>query len=124
MLRLLFWLSAGLCGLLGFIHTGVTFVAYRTLSPGSIWFAGTGLSMLLLTIVNVAAWRASSGDRFLRYGAIAANLSMSALGFFAVKAVPEPQAYAVLAAFIGLLVSSLPRAPFWATADEQHESAT
>jgi hypothetical protein len=106
-LRLVFWLSAGLCGLLGLIHTTVTFVAFRTLSAGAIWFAGTGLGMLLLALINVAAWRGSYRDPLVRYGSIAANTAMTILGLLAVRAVPEPQAYAVLASFVGLLITSL-----------------
>jgi hypothetical protein len=124
MLRLLFWASATVCGLLGLIHTGVTFIAYRSLTPGAIWFAGTGVGMLLLAVLNLSAWRTSYSDPFVRYSTIAANLAMSVLGLFAVKAVPEPQAFAVLASFIGLLITSLSAARLGATADALRGPAT
>ncbi|MGH7718749.1 MAG: hypothetical protein ACRETY_04805 [Steroidobacteraceae bacterium] len=80
--------------------------------------------MLLLAFVNVAAWRASTSDPYLCYGVIAANLAMSIFGLFAVRAVPEPQAYAVLAAFLGLLIASVARARLKRTDDERHDLAT
>lgn len=116
-LRAVFWLSAGLCVLLGLTHTGVTFIAYSSLSARAVWFAGTGLGMVLLAVVNITAWRTAYRDPFVRYSTIAANLAMSILGLFAVTAVPEPQAFAVLASFSGLLITSLFAARFRAAAD-------
>jgi hypothetical protein len=120
----MFWFSAGLCGLLGLIHTSVTFIVYRSVSPGAIWFAGTGVGMLLLAVINIIAWRTSYSDPFVRYSTVAANLAMSILGLFAVKAVAEPQAFAVLASFIGLLTTSLFAARFTAAADAHRDPAT
>ena len=111
-LPVVFWLSAGLCGLLGLLHTSVTFIAYSSVSPRAVWFAGTGLGLVLLAVVNITAWRTSYSDPFVRYSTIAANLAMGVLGFFAVTAVPEPQAFAVLGSVSGLLVSSLFAARF------------
>jgi hypothetical protein len=89
---------------LGTVHALGTRVFYDGLSPGAIWFAGTGLSLVFLGILNLVATAAASSRAWLLCRI--ANLIGAAFGLLAVLAVPEPQAYLGLLLLVMLVVTS------------------
>lgn len=94
---------------LALAHTGYTAVAFGSWSPGAVWFAGTGLGLLLLSALNLAARRAVPVPGPVARLAVVANAVGLLFGLGAVLAVPEPQAFVVLAGLAGLALSA-PRA--------------
>lgn len=105
--RMLFWISLAVVGLIGLVHTLFTFVAFDHLSQRALYFAGTGLGVVVLALFNLAVWRTSGTDRLARRLAHGANAVMAIFGFLAIRAVPEPQAYVGLVALVGLSISAL-----------------
>lgn len=41
--------------MLGVIHSALTPVFYKSFSPDALWFFGTGLSLVFLSLLNIAA---------------------------------------------------------------------
>jgi hypothetical protein len=91
---------------LALVHTALTPVVSGHWGPGAVWFAGTGLGLLLLGALNIAARRDSAAVGTRRACAIA-NLVALAYVAAAVFAVPEPQAFVVLAALAGQALAGL-----------------
>jgi hypothetical protein len=96
--------ASGLLAGIALAHSGLTFVFYPTWSPDSVWFLGTGLGLLLLALLNwthvgIEPCRLPTA-RLVRL----ANWAFVLFGIGAVVAVPEPQAFAVLAALVGQAV--------------------
>ena len=86
-----------LLALLGTVHTALAVPSLaRGPEPDAVWFAGTGLAMVLLVLVNVAFRRGGCRDFVTRRLTHAANLGFLGFGAVAVLAVHEPQAYAIL----------------------------
>lgn len=90
--------SGYLLALLGMVHASL---AVSSLLKGpdrdTVWFAGTGLAVVLLVLLNVALRRGGFRDPITRRLTHAANLGFLGFGFAAVVAVAEPQAYTILA---------------------------
>jgi len=103
--RLLFWISLTIVGLIGLVHTLFTFMAFDHLSQRALYFAGTGLGVLVLVLFNLAAWHGTNPDRFARRLSHVANGIMVIYGCLAIRAVPEPQAYVGFAAFVCLCIA-------------------
>lgn len=109
--RLVHLLSSGTLCLLALIHSALTPVFYRGWPPNAVWFLGTGLGLLLLGGSNVAhvgiePCRQPTA-RLVRW----ANWVFLLFGVGAVLAVPEPQAYLVLAGLAGQAVAGLHTLP-------------
>ena len=86
-----------LLALLGTVHTALAVPSLaKGPEPDAVWFAGTGLAMLLLVLVNVAFRRGGSRDAVTRRLTHAANVGFLGFGAIAVLAVGEPQAFAIL----------------------------
>jgi putative Ca2+/H+ antiporter (TMEM165/GDT1 family) len=86
-----------LLALLGTVHTALAVPSLaKGPEPDAVWFAGTGLAMVLLVVVNVACRRGGSRDVVTRRLTHAANLGFLAFGAVAVAAVHERQAYAIV----------------------------
>lgn len=64
---------------------------YGRLSPGAMWFAGSGLAMIFVGFLNVALARGAVRDRLLRALCYAANLVTTVFGFLIVMVDSEPQ---------------------------------
>lgn len=107
MIRVLFWISATLCALLGVAHTIVTFFLFHALSQRALYFAGTGLAILILVMFNVAIVQSTAPSRLSRNLLHGANALISIFAVLAILAVPEPQAYIGAFAMWGLLVSGI-----------------
>jgi hypothetical protein len=93
--------SSGLLCLLATIHSALTPFLYSAWEPEAVWFLGTGLGLLLLAVFNLAHIGIEScrrpSARLIRW----ANWPFALFGLSVVLAVPEPQAFVVLAALIG-----------------------
>ena len=95
--------SSALVILVALVHTGLTPFLYSGWSSNAVWFAGTGLALLLLGGANIAARKdhaAGASRAFCR----AANFGFLA---FAVVAVPEPPAFLLLASLAGQAFAGL-----------------
>jgi hypothetical protein len=89
---------------LGTVHALLA-TGYGAFSPDAVWFAGTGLALVFLGLLNVAAVVAASRPVWTLCRV--ANVLGLGLGVAGVRAVPEPQAYAGLLLLLALLVGSL-----------------
>jgi hypothetical protein len=89
------------------VHCSLTFSIYEGWTPDSVWFFGTGLGLLYLAVVNWAHVGLAPCDLptavVVRWG----NWVFAAFGVTAVLAVPEPQAYVVLALLVIQAVAGL-----------------
>lgn len=103
-MRLFYRITA--CALsLGVIHTALTPLFYDRFSPDALWFAGTGLALVFLGLLNLMAervWQAWAINT-----CIAANLVGCVYGALVAIALPEIQAYAATVIFIAVFVASL-----------------
>ena len=96
---------SGLLCLLALAHSILTWRIYSTWAPDAVRFLGTGLGLLLLaglniTHVGIEPCRQSTA-RLVRWS----NWIFALFGVGAVIAVPEPQAYLVLAGLTGQAIS-------------------
>ena len=76
-----------------------------------MWFAGTGLGLLVLAGINLAYIGVEPCRQPTTKAIRIANYLMAAFGVAACIAVPEPQAGVVLAALVGQAVAALRTLP-------------
>lgn len=105
-MRVLLGVTASICALLGVVHVGFTFANYDHLSPEAVWFAGTGMALLLLAALNWATLAGPPPRPGIRRLVVGLDLLMVAHAVLAVRAVAEPPAYLVLATSVGLALSA------------------
>jgi MFS-type transporter involved in bile tolerance (Atg22 family) len=91
MVRTLHSICTYLLVALGVVHTALTPVFYGRLSPGAMWFAGSGLAMIFVGFLNVALGRVVGRDTVVRALCYAANLLTLVFGFLIVVVDSEPQ---------------------------------
>ena len=82
------------------VHSGLTFHYYARWTPDAVWFLGTGLGLLLLAGINRGHIGLGPCDMPTAPIVRGANVLFAVFGTGAVIAVPEPQAYAVLACLV------------------------
>jgi hypothetical protein len=87
------------------VHVGFT-VTYDRWNAGAVWFSATGLGFLLLAVLNLAV-RADTGAPRVRSVTRAANVVAVLFAVAAVVAVPEPQAFVLLAILAGQALAGL-----------------
>jgi hypothetical protein len=98
-MKTIYSISAYLLVALGTGHTLLTPVFYPGFSADALWFAGTGLSLLFLGVLNIVAERLP--DRGLHNLCVVANLIGTTFLILVTVTVPEFQAFmATLAAII------------------------
>ena len=89
--------ATGTLAAISILHSSLTFSLYDGWTPDSVWFLGTGLGLLYLAVVNWAHVGLGPCDLptavVVRWG----NWIFAVFGAAAVLAVPEPQAYLILA---------------------------
>jgi len=89
--------------MLGLVHSALTPLFYKTFSVDALWFFGTGLSLVFLSLLNIAA------SRLLVSWLLTATLVANAVGTLHSLAIlivlREPQAYVGLLFFGIVLVS-------------------
>ena len=104
-MRVLLVVSASICALLGVVHVGFTFANYERLSPAAVWFAGTGMALLLLAALNWATLAGPPPRPGIRRLVVGLDLLMVVHAILAVRAVAEPPAYLVLVTSVGLTLA-------------------
>lgn len=90
---------------LGVIHLALTPLFYDRFSPEALWFAGTGLALVFLGLLNLVAERA--WEAWSLNVCIAANLAGCVYGLLVVIALPEIQAYLALVIFVAVTAGSI-----------------
>lgn len=90
---------------LGVIHTALTPLFYDRFSPNALWFAGTGLALVFLGLLNLVAERV--WETWALNICIAANLVGCVYSFLIVFALPEIQAYIAAIIFIAVVIASI-----------------
>jgi hypothetical protein len=93
--------SSWLLAVLALVHSALTFRLGVGWSADAVWFLGTGLGLLLLALMNLAHVGLGPCPQPTAVAVRYANWLFGAFGVAAVLAVPEPQAYLVLAALVG-----------------------
>lgn len=93
----------------GAMHLGITFLAYRPLFRlTALWFAGTGVAIILIGIITLLARNAPAGS-MERWAAAAANAAglVIAVAYEALNRWSEPRGYVQIALFSMALVAAL-----------------
>lgn len=91
--------------LIGVIHTALTPVFYPEFSPDALWFAGTGLALVFLSLLNIAAERVC--EPWILNMSIVANLVGCIYNVLIVIALPEFQAFVSLLIFLAVTTGSI-----------------
>lgn len=105
MIRRLAWALSGAAVLLGLGHLSIAAMAFERLSFEALWFAGSGLAIVLAGLFNLFAQMARVG----RTGrALLGIANLATTGFFAMALtiLPEPQVVIGLVLFGGLAALS------------------
>jgi hypothetical protein len=102
--KLFYKISAYLL-LIGVIHTALTPLFYDRFSSDALWFAGTGLALVYLSLFNIVAER-SRANWMLKI-CVAANLAGLIYGILIVLALPEFQAFISLLIFLAVTAGSI-----------------
>jgi hypothetical protein len=92
--------ATSVLALFAILHSALTFVLYDQWAPDAVWFLGTGLGLLFLAVSNWAHVGLEPCRQPTAPVVRWANFVFVMLGIAAVIAVPEPQAYLVLAALV------------------------
>lgn len=98
--------AGGLTVAVGVLHLGVAVVQFRALTLDALWFAGSGLAVVLIGVLSLLA-RSTPGHAATRCAAIGANVAGLALavGFGTLTSWREPQGPALVALFVLSVVS-------------------
>jgi len=97
--------------LLAIVHSILTFRLYSPWSADAVWFLGTGLGLLLLAVLNlthigIEPCRQPTA-KLVRWS----NWLFTVFGVSAVIAVPEPQAYVILAGLFAQAIAAMSTLP-------------
>lgn len=76
---------------LGLMHLGLSALAWRNWSAEVLWFAGSGLAIVLAGLLNVVMIRAAARDRPQRLVWVLANLATALFFVGAWFVLPQPQ---------------------------------
>ena len=93
----------------GAMHLGITFLAYKpVLKLNALWFAGTGVAIILIGVVTLLARNAPAGSPE-RWMAAAANLAglVIAVVYEVLNKWSEPRGYVEIALFSMGVVAAL-----------------
>jgi hypothetical protein len=93
----------------GAMHVGIAFLAYKPLFVlSALWFAGTGVAMMLIGVVTLFARRAPAGS-IERWVAVAANVAglVIAASYSIMTRWTEPRGYVEVAIFMMGAVSAI-----------------
>ena len=95
--------SGGATVLVGMLHVALTACIYRDLSVDALWFAGSGIAVMLIGALTILAEYA----RPVRWTALAANGAGIGLGvaFTVLTRSTEPQGPVLVALFLAAILS-------------------
>lgn len=105
MMKTIHKISSWIILMLGIGHTLVTPAFYPGFTAEALWFAGTGLGLVFLGLLNLAIIRTPSPGGLV--SCIIGNALASVYGFLIPFLVPEPQAFIAEIAFVGALLGSI-----------------
>ena len=91
---------------LGLLHVLVTFCNYDTFSVDALWFAGTGVAIILAGFINFILLRATRLDRAVWIIGLATNMIFTMMFALASTALPQPQVFVGTALFVGATLCS------------------
>lgn len=97
----------GVALLLALIHLGLSAFAWRDWNANALWFAGSGLAILLAGLINIVMLRAGAVDGTQRAVWALANLAMTAFFGLAWTVLKAPQVIAGGVVFALLCVGAL-----------------
>ena len=91
--------------MLGIIHSALTPVFYKSFSTDALWFFGTGLALVFLSLLNIAASRLLVS--WLLKMTLIANFIGTIFSVAMVLVLRAPQAYIGLSFFSIVLIANL-----------------
>jgi hypothetical protein len=91
--------------ILGIIHAALTPVFYKLNSLEALWFAGTGLSLVFLGLLNISAIR--SNNKLIFDLCIFANIISAVYKTFLTIKICEPQAFIAVVLMALMLFGSI-----------------
>ena len=92
---------------LGVLHVLVTFHDYDSFSVRAMWFAGTGVAIILAGFLNIVLLREAGKDTVVRTLCLIANLVFAVMFVLALLILPQPQVFVGAGLFIAATVFSL-----------------
>ena len=110
MARRILSIAGWLTVVVGVLHLGVAAVEYDMLSFDALWFAGSGLAVVLVGVLSLLA-RAAPAPASTRWAAVGANMAgvVLAVAFGALTRWREPQGPVLVTLFLaGGLGAALP----------------
>lgn len=105
-MRRIDWVATAIATLLGIGHVGFTPTFAPGWTAGAVWFAGSGLALLFLGLLNAARLLVGA-DRRIAWMCLAANATALLWMAFLISLLRAPQAFLALAAVMGVLAGSL-----------------
>lgn len=106
MLKTLHKISSALLAALGVVHTALAPLFYGRFSHNALWFAGSGLAMIFVGLLNLTLGRDVGRDRLVRIYCYAANLLTLIFGLLIVTLDREPQVIFGLALIVLMTVTA------------------
>ena len=103
-------LLTGVALLLGLAHLGLSALTWRSWSAEVLWFAGSGLAIILAGLFKVAMSRATIVDHLQKAVWVLANLAAALFFVAAWSVLPQPQVIVggVVFALLGLAAVGKP----------------
>lgn len=107
MLRTFHKIITGLIIALGLLHVTVTFYDYHSFSVEALWFAGTGVAIVLAGFLNLVLSRDVGRDKLVRSLCVITNIIFAAMFATALFVLAQPQVFLGLGLFAAATVISL-----------------
>lgn len=107
MLRTLHKIITGLIVALGMLHVFVTFVDYDEFSFDALWFAGSGLAIILAGFLNLVLLRDSGKDRIVWLLCLLTNFVFAVMFGAVLFLMRQPQVFLGMALFAAASIISL-----------------
>ncbi len=103
--RVVHIVASGTVTLLALVHAALTLPLYRRWSPDAAWFLGTGLGLLLVGSLNLTHLGHEPCQRPTAWFVRVTNWAFAVFGALALVAIPEPQAYVLVAGLVAQAVA-------------------
>jgi hypothetical protein len=100
MLRTTHKIITGLITALGALHVLATFVDYDEFSLRAMWFAGTGLAIILAGFLNIVLLRDAGRDKIIWLLCLFTNLIFTVMFGLALYLMQPPQVFIGIALFV------------------------
>jgi hypothetical protein len=110
-MRRIHFVASWLVTLIAIAHIGLTAPLYRGWSADAAWFLGAGLGVLVVGLLNLTHVGVEPCQRPTARFVRVTNWAYALFGLAALVAVPEPQAYVLVAALLVQAVVALKTLP-------------